>query len=73
MNGAVPQVEVDQVLVRQAEFTAQILEVGYGAPVQANGDWLLQPGNVRVLLALHFGEVIGCSHGISSRSSPSLV
>lgn len=46
MQGAVPQVEVDQVLIGHADLVSQGLEVGNRSLVQPDGDRLLEPGEI---------------------------
>ena len=69
MGGAIPEIEIDEALVRHPEFSGQVFKVGHSALVEPDGDRLLEPRNVRVLFALHLRKVVGRSHGINSRSS----
>ena len=41
-GGAVPKIEIDQALVRYANFLGNRLEVGYGVFVEPDGNLLLQ-------------------------------
>jgi hypothetical protein len=59
---AVPEVEVDQVLIRDPRLGRHRLEVGHDVLVQADRDRLLEVLDVGVLLTLHLGEVVVFSH-----------
>jgi len=58
MDSAVPEVEVDQVLVRQACLGGKSLEVGNRVPVKADGHRLLEQFQVGVLSPGHLREVV---------------
>jgi hypothetical protein len=62
MNGAIPQIEVDEVLIREPRLYSHLLEIGNGVAIQANRDWLLETLDVRVLAPLQPGEIIVRSH-----------
>ena len=62
---AVPEVQIDEVLVRHSQLLGEILEISHGRRVQAYRDRLLQLLDVRVLLALHLVEIVVLSHRLS--------
>ena len=59
---AIPQVQVDQVLVRNARFLRQILEVLEDINTKSDGNLFLEFLGEGVLAALHRREVIFFSH-----------
>src|SRR6478609_4703427 len=59
-RGAVPQIEIDQGLVRHIKFVGKRTEILDRCSIEANRDGLLQPLGVRVSLAL--GKVVFLSH-----------
>ena len=62
MVSAVPEIQIDQVLVGNAQFRSQGLEVGNGVLIQPDRDGLLEVLDVGVLLTLHFCKIVMCSH-----------
>ena len=69
MERAVPQVEVDGVLVRHGQFCCEPLEIGHRRFVQTNGDGLLQSGAVRISLSMVSLPVL-CGLLASSNDTP---
>ena len=65
---AVAQIQVDEALVRDADFLRDRLEVLDGFIIQPDGDLLLELRRVRVLAC--FGEVVFLAHGRHLVSSP---
>jgi hypothetical protein len=65
-HGTIPQIEIDQVLVRHTHLRRKRLEIRHGRLVQPNRDRLLQMLDVRVSLPLHLREVVAVSHGFTS-------
>jgi hypothetical protein len=57
---AVTQEQVDEVLVRHAEFRGQLLEIGNSRDIKPNGDLSLELFGVWVLTG--FGKIVLCSH-----------
>ena len=66
VQGTVPQVEVDQVLVGHPEFRGQPLEVRHRRLVEPHRDRLFEHLDIRVPLAPQLAEIVMVSHGITS-------
>ncbi|MBS1254735.1 MAG: hypothetical protein MAG581_00531 [Deltaproteobacteria bacterium] len=64
VQGAVPEVQVDQALIGHAELRGKRLEVGNSGFVQSHCDGLFELLDVRVLLTLHLVEVVMFSHNL---------
>lgn len=52
MDGAVSQIQIDEVLVGHAEFSREPLEVGHRRLVETNGNGLFESAAVGVPLSL---------------------
>ena len=50
---AISQIQIDEILVWDADFVGQPLEIGHSRFIQPNGDGLLQLPAVRIALPLH--------------------
>ena len=68
MNGAISQVEIDEVLIRHPDLARQSLEISHRPLVEPDGNRLLKAGCVGVPLALHLREVIVSSHIVISNN-----
>lgn len=66
MNGAISEVEVNQILIGHAELRRKRLEIAHGRLIQANRDRLLEAGTVGIPLSLHFREIVLGSHSVTS-------
>lgn len=69
MDGAVSEVQIDEILVGHAEFSCEPLEIGHRPFVQTNGDGLFKSAAIGVPLPLHPGKIILCSHEVTSRNA----
>jgi hypothetical protein len=65
-EGAIPEVEIDQVLVWHSQLSRESLEVGYRILIQPDGNWLFQAADIGIFSPLHFREVVMCSHNVTS-------
>lgn len=54
MIGAIPEIKVDQILIRQPRFAGHGFEVSHRVFIKPDGDGRLEELNVRVLMPLHF-------------------
>ena len=62
MDGAVSEVQIDDVLVGHAKLGSESFKVGHRCFVEADCNGLFEPAAIGVRLTLHFGEIILSSH-----------
>lgn len=65
-EGAIPQVEIDEVLIGYTKIGSQGLEVGYRVFVQADGNGLLEVLDIGVPDSLHFRKIVMSSHNVTT-------
>lgn len=66
-HGAIPKIEIDDILIGHAQVGRQRFEVRHRILVQADGDRLLEAFDIGILCPLHFGEIVVRAHDITSR------
>ena len=63
---AIPEIYVDQVLIRNAGLHRHCLEIGDDVYAHADGELLLEPLGVRIGPTFHLSQIIFSFHGVPS-------